>query len=349
MLKLDQPEISSSSTKFVPSHGWALANIVNLATDSIGDHSDSGHFIPGLDCKLYVQVVNSISENLLCWIENSGCFMQKDNEEFREKDDFSSRAIELTNHDKLKSLFIDLLKPVHQQWHLRKLQALVMKKIPNQELDAYNADQYFNFSANFELLNVIFFYYHLLRIFSSLNHSVGSLPILNLLSFTPGFLVELWETLEASIFHGTTHISHDNTPPKDDNSGYHGEASCSKKHIRVAKESGSKWANILQKFAGKSADMVHTDLSSNPINSSQTSEDAYDLWDIEAVRGGAQGVTKDLSCMLHLFCAVYAHLLLVLDDIEFYEKQVYWCYFSLERSILTDSDYFPLFIFFLVG
>lgn len=36
---------------------------------------------------------------------------------------------------------------------------------------------------------------------------------------------------------------------------------------------------------------------------------------------GSQGLSKDLSILLNILCAAYAHLFLVLDDIEFYEKQ----------------------------
>lgn len=53
------------------------------------------------------------------------------------------------------------------------------------------------------------------------------------------------------------------------------------------------------------------------------------MWDIELLRQGPDGISKDLSCLLHLFCASYSHLLLVLDDLEFYEKQVP---FTLEQQ-----------------
>lgn len=320
MLKLDQSAISSSNTEVIPSHGWALANIINLSTEYCSNHSDSGHFVPGLDCKLYVQVINCISENFLSWINNVGELMKKDNERYLEKDDSPSQAVELANLNKLKQLYMEFLKPVNQQWHLQKLRTLVKRNIP-QESETRGAKQFSTLSGNSDFLNVVFFYYYMLRIFSSLNPSIGSLAVLNLLSFTPGFLVELWEALEASIFCETAHISHDGKPSKEDNSGYLTVAACNKKQVRAVKESGSKWANVFQKISGRSTDMGNAEISKDPINSTQTNEDAYDLWDVEAVQRGAQGVTKDLLCMLHLFCATYAHLLLVLDDIEFYEKE----------------------------
>lgn len=316
MLELDRSEISSCSIKVVPSHGWALANIINLTTEFSSDHGDSGHFVSGLDIKMYIQVVDCISENLLNWLENVGGPVKNYNEKYMEEDDSASQAIESSDSDNLKSLYIDLLKPVHQQWHLRKLWALAKKSI------TCGANESLEFFGNFELQNVVFFYYYMIRIFSLFNASVGSLPILNLLSFTPGFLVELWQALEKSIFCGTAHLSPDIKPSKDDNSGCSSEATYNKKQIRGVKETGSKWANVLQKISGKSADMSNANLSSDQTSSSQINEDDYDLWDIETMRRGAHGIAKDLSCMLHLFCATYAHLLLVLDDIEFYEKQV---------------------------
>lgn len=332
MLKLDQSKISLSNTEAVPYHGWSLANIVNLATEHNIDDNDYGHFVPGLDCKLYVDVVNCISENFLSWIENAGGVKGKDNGECSKKNDTSSQVVDSSNSVKLKSSYLEFLKAVHQQWHLRKLWAFAKKNVPYQESDA-RANQHFK-APNFEQLNVIFFYYYMLRIFSSLIPSVGSLPVLNLLSFNPGFLVELWEALETSIFCGTTHNSHDTKPSKDDTSMYFREAASSKKQARVAKESGSKWADVLQKIAGRSADMGNVEISNDPPNSNHTSEHADEFWDVESMRGGAQGITKDLSCMLYLFCATYAHLLLVLDDIEFYEKQAP---FTLQQQRIIAS------------
>lgn len=58
------------------------------------------------------------------------------------------------------------------------------------------------------------------------------------------------------------------------------------------------------------------------MNSQMSNDDSSDIWDVEPFRKGPEGLTTDSSHLIHLFCAVYAHLLLVLDDIEFYEKQV---------------------------
>ncbi|XP_052728708.1 E3 ubiquitin-protein ligase UPL7 isoform X2 [Vigna angularis] len=65
-----------------------------------------------------------------------------------------------------------------------------------------------------------------------------------------------------------------------------------------------------------------TDFNSSHTEPSRPNDDSSDIWDIEPMRNGPQGIPKDMFAMLHLFCATYSHLLLVLDDIEFYEKQV---------------------------
>ncbi|RVX11797.1 E3 ubiquitin-protein ligase UPL7 [Vitis vinifera] len=89
----------------------------------------------------------------------------------------------------------------------------------------------------------------------------------------------------------------------------------------------NKWETMLQKITGKS--QMDVDLISGRTRTSQVKEDAFDVWDVEPLRCGPQGISKDISCLLHLFCATYSHLLLVLDDIEFYEKQVP---FTLEQQ-----------------
>lgn len=293
MRELDQIEISCPDIYF-PSYGWALANFINLATENGICQNHSGQFVKGLECKLYVQVVNCISVNFLAWLDKNTGPMKFFDREYSVKNAASSQTIEETNIHKLKSLYMDLFKPVHHQWHLRKI---------------------WNLDAN-QNLDAVFFYFFLLRIFSLLAPSMGPLPVLNLLSFTPGILFELWEALEKLIFSGSfqTHDSVHNSYNKPSNYDI-----SNKKQVQTAKEYGSKWVNVLQKISGKSADIAN--LNIEPSHSSQIDENVHDLWDIEAMRRGAQGINKDLSCMLHLFCATYAHLLLILDDIEFYEKQ----------------------------
>lgn len=265
------------------------------------------------------------SENLLNWLESNVGLKRKHSDELLATD-YSSEAVASDNSNNMKSSYIDLLKPVHQQWHLRNLLIMVKKNIPTQVADTCATNQSIEYLGNFKLLSVIYLYYYMLRIFSFLNPFLGSLPILNILSFTPGFLVELWEILEASIFSKTGHLSHEVKfckDAKDANFGNCNERICDTRQRRNMKDAGSKWVNVLQKIAGRSTDGNYTNSNDDSLSPDQVNEDAYDLWDVEAMRRGPQGISKDLSCMLHLFCATYAHLLLVLDDIEFYEKQVY--------------------------
>ncbi|KAJ6840077.1 E3 ubiquitin-protein ligase UPL7 [Iris pallida] len=324
MLKLEHSESPYSEAMEVSCSGWALANIINLATDYNNDQDDSRCFIQDLDCRLYVQVMNCISENFLNWLESVVGFMSKNNDDSLEKDDSSFHDTDPTKSSNLKSLYMDLLKPVHQQWHLRKLLAMVKENATVQDVNISAANKDFEYLGNFELLWVVSFYYYMLRIFSFLNPFIGSMPILNLLAFTPGFLVELWETLEKSIFHGADHMSH----IRGANSGSHDGVTYERKQSSV-KETGNKWASILQKISGKTTDVGSMNLSNNSINTSEINGESYDSWDIESMRQGSQGVSKHFSYFLHLFCATYAHLLLVLDDIEFYEKQVP---FTLEQQ-----------------
>lgn len=324
MLKLEHSESPYSEDMEVSCSGWALANIINLATDYNNDQDDSRRFIQDLDCRLYVQVMNCLSENFLNWLESVVGFMRKNNDDSLEKDDPSFYDTDPTKNSNVKSLYMDLLKPVHQQWHLRKLLAMVKENATVQDVNISAANKDLEYLGNFALLWVVSFYYYMLRIFSFLNPFIGSMPILNLLAFTPGFLMELWETLEKSIFHGADHIPR----IRDANSGSHDEVTYERKQSSV-KETGNKWASILQKISGKTTDVGSMNLSNNSINTSEINGESYDPWDIEAMRQGSQGVSKHFSYFLHLFCATYAHLLLVLDDIEFYEKQVP---FTLEQQ-----------------
>ncbi|KAI3522905.1 hypothetical protein L1887_00957 [Cichorium endivia] len=151
------------------------------------------------------------------------------------------------------------------------------------------------------------------------------MPILNMLSFTPGFLSNLWESLENSFFPKSKplHSSNFSEDKRDKIS--------KKKKKGVAKNGSTKWVNVLNKITGKThEDIDHKD-SLNDMGSINKTilDDSFDIWDVEPFRKGPEGLTTDFSHLIHLFCAVYAHLLLVLDDIEFYEKQVP---FTLEQQ-----------------
>ncbi|KAG6502930.1 hypothetical protein ZIOFF_035219 [Zingiber officinale] len=314
MLMLDQ---SDFATKEIPPLGWALANIVNLAIED-DDSGSYGCFIQGLDCKLYTHAVNRILEKFVPWLESNQHSLKWDVDEML----MTSDCIPISaNSDKCTDImfYFDLLKPVHQQWHLRKLLSLAKDSYgaPNSHLIKQTSDN----QGSFKLQDVIYFYYYFLRIFSILNPANGALSILNVLSFTPGFIAEFWEAFECAIFGGTVHMSHAVKQNKEtilDQT----EANSVTRQSRSMKESGHRWATVIQKISRRSNDESTASPRDIPQIPVESAADSYDSWDIEAMKHGAQGISKYLSCALFLFCSTYAHYLLVLDDIEFYEKQV---------------------------
>ncbi|XP_044979660.1 E3 ubiquitin-protein ligase UPL7 isoform X2 [Hordeum vulgare subsp. vulgare] len=324
--KLELAEVSYVDNSTIPYCGWALGNLITLATEH-DDLSNSGCFIQGLDCCLYVHAINCISQNLLkCFEESKGMLHCIDD---RATNNTSiTEEVDTNDSFRIRTLFMDLLKPIYQQWHLRKLLILAKEDVPYERETNHDLDQRQVKCRSLKLTDIICFYYYMLRIFSSLNPSIGPLPILNMLSFTPGFLVDLWGTLEISIFGQTGHKSQEPEHEKQLAGSSSGEQISSTRQRRNAKDAPKKWANVLHKITGKSTDADDTNLSDS-LTSESSNDDALILWDIETMRQGSEGITKDVMHMLHLFCAIYGHLLLVLDDIEFYEKQIP---FTLEQQ-----------------
>ncbi|KAJ7971465.1 E3 ubiquitin-protein ligase UPL7 [Quillaja saponaria] len=323
---MDRSEIPLSS-KGIPPVGWALANVICLATGTDNDSTDSGSFSQGLEYALYVHVVVTLTESLLDYLDNYGC-IKKEKKDIAPSPDPTDTV--LCDVDAtagfLKSSYIDLLRPVCQQWHLKILLAIAnTDSTHSAETPLLNSPEY---SWKLELSDVAFFYSNMLRIFSILNPTLGSLPVLNMLSFTPGFLVSLWAVLENSLFPGDSNISDDHFISKLSFSNK--SVVQEKRQKQVEKDGVNKWVSVLQKFTGKSqaAGKYADQIDSHP-GPSKVNEDSSDVWDIEHMRSGLQGISKDMFCLLHLFCATYSHLLLVLDDIEFYEKQVP---FTLEQQ-----------------
>ncbi|KAL8245218.1 hypothetical protein R6Q59_011476 [Mikania micrantha] len=286
----------SSSSKVLPPVGWALANVFCLATRADSNSKDPGRFTQGLDFSSFIRVVIVLSESLLTYFEEVE-WTQIDN------DSLAELALE---HSSM--LYIDLLKPVCQHWHLMKLLTLV------------NDPSILKDDEKCELTDVAYYYSCMLRIFTILNPVTGSMQILNMLSFTPGFLINLWGPLEQSFFaklsitSETTFSSNNHYTIEDLRDG-------------IPKKK-KKWVNVLNKITGKSqGDLLHIESVNNL--STEIGVDPSDVWDIESLRKGPEGLTVDLSHLIHLFCATYSHLLLVIDDIEFYEKQVP---FTLEQQ-----------------
>ncbi|KHG27780.1 E3 ubiquitin-protein ligase UPL7 -like protein [Gossypium arboreum] len=316
------------SLNAVPPIGWALVNIIGLAAGSENDFTHSGALNQGLEYATYVHVVTILADNLLSWLHDAG-WNEKGNQNLEGNDGAYEPPVSMqenkTTCGSLKTSFIDLFRPVCQQWHLKKLleksttyaytDESKTKILPPNNLESLE---------NLRLLDIAYFYSYMLRIFAAFNPMIGPLPILNMLSFTPGFLGNIWGVLESSIFLGNSHTIGDANYARSKVSGK--KKGVDKKLKQASNDGVSKWANVLQKLTGKS--QVEVDFS-DPADDHQVDEDASDVWDVEPLRRGPQGISKDMSCLLHLFCATYSHLLLVLDDIEFYEKQVP---FTLEQQ-----------------
>lgn len=308
------------SFNVIPPVGWALANFICLATGNGNDSVDSGSFNQGLDCALYVHVVITLAESLLACLDNIG-WLRKKKKSLQTDVESLTKPVDMVLHEGeatyelLIMSYIDQFRPVCQQWHLTNLLASVNTDATNKaETSISNSLEYL---GRLDLCDVAIFYSNLLRIFSVLSPIRGSLPVLNMLSFTPGFLVRLWGVLEDSYFSGDKHISDNQTSETGKHKAFE------KMQKQVSKDGANKWVSVLHKFTGKS--QTATDCI-DPIGShsapSTVNEDPSDVWDIEPMRHGPQGIPKNMFAMLHLFCATYSHLLLVLDDIEFYEKQV---------------------------
>ncbi|KAL3532022.1 hypothetical protein ACH5RR_005543 [Cinchona calisaya] len=300
----------------MPQVAWALANIIFLSTGSDDGAVCSGTFSPGLDLVSYVRVVVILAENLLACVEKYG-WIRLENQEIEVDVDMPATC------DAFMMSYMDFLKPVCQQSHLMGLLNLE-KDISFPLTDAHNSSESFR---GCELLDIAYYYSCMIRIFSALNPVLGSLPVLNMLSFTPGFLSKLWEALERSLFPGKSYIAKDNFSGNNISKGK--DDVSQRKQRWYAKDGGNKWVNVLHKFAGNSPTESSNANSSGKSSFDRMGDHYSAVWDVEALRRGPVGLSKDMYCLLHLFCATYSHLLLVLDDIEFYEKQVP---FTLEQQ-----------------
>ncbi|XP_051152386.1 E3 ubiquitin-protein ligase UPL7 [Andrographis paniculata] len=320
MSEMDQLEVTSRK---MPQVGWALANIVYLAS------LDSGKFSEGLDFASYLQVVILLTEKLLTSLGGLQQIRRKD-EDIQGGNDSSSESGLVFDDTSVfpKLTYMDMLKPAYQQWHLKKLLAFakdasvcVAGDFPSGCLKP---------QGKYGLLDIAHYYSCMLRLFSTLNPVIKSLPVLNMLSFTPGFLFSLWEELENYLFQGKNRSMESNSLYSITTSQGRSSGDYDRRQKRVNKDTGNKWTNVLQKITGKSQTENDYAYSGNGQSSfSQMEELHSDWWDIVSLRQGPEAIPEDISCLLLLFCSSYSHLLLVLDDMEFYDKQVP---FTLEQQ-----------------
>jgi ubiquitin-protein ligase E3 B len=324
-----------SCTMEIPSVGWVIGNIISLATVSETDFMDPQESNPEMFYVLYVHVIVTLAENLLSQVESVGI-----------QDihlDIEATSNETEKGNSVKISFVEMLRPVCQQWHLAKLLAASGKEIRViADKDASTSSK--KGSETLGLLDIARLYSCMLRIFCVMNPVLGPLPVLNMLSFCPGYIVSLWNSLESVLLpengctaddasHGSAKTSWNTRSPSE------------KKLKHLKNDSVNKWVNVLNKFSGKSpGPREHVECTSDQPGSGQVNESTNDVWDVETLRGGPVGISKEVSCLLHLFCATYAHLLVVLDDIQFYEKQVPFMLEKQQRiaSMLNTLVYYGL-------
>ncbi|XP_010504062.1 PREDICTED: E3 ubiquitin-protein ligase UPL7-like isoform X1 [Camelina sativa] len=300
-----------SCTMEIPSLGWAIGNIISLATSSETDFMDPQELNPEMFYVLYGHVIVTLAENLLSQVENVGTQDIHPDIEATLKTEKGENSVKIS--------FVELLRPVCQQWHLAKLLAVSGKEIRViAEKD----------TETLGLLDIARLYSCMLRIFCVLNPVVGPLPVLNMLSFCPGYIVSLWNSLESFLLPKSG-CRADDLSQGSVKTPWNKRSPSEKKMKHLKNDGVNKWVNVLNKFSGKSpGPREHVECTSAQPESSQVNE-STDAWDVETLRCGPVGISKDVSCLLHLFCATYAHLLVVLDDIQFYEKQVP---FTLEKQ-----------------
>ncbi|KAJ6721644.1 hypothetical protein OIU85_024706 [Salix viminalis] len=160
------------------------------------DYVEPGGLNQGLDYAVYVHVVIILAENLLSWLDDGG-LTGKENQYAQVIAETSAEPIgkalcETETTRALKMTYVSLLRPVCQQWHLTKLLAM-SKMDANINGDETLPIKTLKYSEKLDLLGIAYFYSCMLRIFAILNPTGGSLPVLNMLSFTPGFPGKHWK------------------------------------------------------------------------------------------------------------------------------------------------------------
>ncbi|CAM8916889.1 unnamed protein product [Rhodiola kirilowii] len=313
---LEVEEANTSETVVFSPAGFALGNIICLAVSPYMNTMNLGEFTCDLNYALYVRGVTLLSQDLLRWLDKhrpSSMANQLYISVMETSNANDTREDETTYQMNL--MFMDLLKPIYQRWHHLHL----LSTIESGDLIQENANPTAANPRNLQLLDIVYFYCSMLKIFTMLNPGAGSLPILNMLSFTSGFLDRLWDAIEVFAFpvedHQQKNINILNNKGE-------GEPSTNKAK-GSSKAGGPRWANVLHKITGKpQTDSGFLGSSDSETMVNQASASYNEKWDVEPLRRGPHGIPKDMSSFLHLFCASYSHLLLVLEDEEFYEKQV---------------------------
>lgn len=329
----------------IPPSAWALANIVTLAAGppkKCNEDSElPGEFVKGLDCEAYVVAACSILEQLLPWIEGLQLKVRVDKEE--DVDESALHTMGLTAaqgpNDAVLRHLTGQFQPLCEQWHLKQL----LDHIPRKGTTSYTEKVAMHSASGSQnsifiglrLPHIAKLYANLLTLISALK---GPWPVLNVLAFAPGFLFELWEWLDDALQitqsgNGKKLANMDMTI---DSSVHSNKAGIQRKDDRPGGSLSTRWASAVSKIKGKVPSADATEVDKVVFERKSHGQDLVsDTWEIKSLKGGPGGIPHESLPVLLLFCAAYGHLLMVLDDDEFYEQQVP---FTLEQQCFIAAS-----------
>ncbi|XP_024365783.1 E3 ubiquitin-protein ligase UPL7 isoform X2 [Physcomitrium patens] len=189
----------------VPLSAWALSNIVCLASHTLEKNSQ---FVNGLVCQEYVQALCCLLEDLNPWIETIQKRKKAEKIAGEGEDDRSVQGSKIigignetskTRETVIFQLLVENLRPLHKEWHLLQLmnEAALNDSAPMMFLAAKRSPKSTT-KKLFSQSDVAKLYSNLLSVFAVLNPFGGALPILNLLAFTPGLLLQFWDWIQTS-------------------------------------------------------------------------------------------------------------------------------------------------------
>ncbi|MCO5588844.1 hypothetical protein L7F22_042804 [Adiantum nelumboides] len=299
----------------------ALINIVALSKDITINGSTK--FVDALAFSAYLKAVCALLDQSLPWIKSlqtaSAATEQDDNHEcLVHKTGYSKRdkCLEAFSSADTRLQMIKDLSPLCQHWHLKQLldQSCRVRALEAEHIDLSSA----TVTAELKLSDIAMLYSRLSSVFKSLHEERIPCPVLNLLAFAPGFLCQLWVWLDDVL--GLSLCCKEEPKLKTvetKETGKHLD-SVSSKDERPGSSLSSRWAFAVSKIKGKGSCSDAMDSNVKVIDEDRV----FNMWDIDRMRSGPKGMPKEVLHVLTLFCAAYGHLLMILDDNEFYERQV---------------------------
>ncbi|KAH6558476.1 hypothetical protein KP509_1Z062300 [Ceratopteris richardii] len=228
----------------------------------------------------------------------------------------------------IKLQVMSYLEPFCQYWHLKELLSSVCQ---NRSSDPGRMESGLKIVyANLKLPDIGMLYLKLLAVFKSLHEERIPCPVLNLLAFAPGFLHQLWAWLDDAL--GLTQDFIEKCSIDMAETSKHLHKGVSRKDERLGGSLSSRWAFAVSKIKGKGSNSDGVELDSR-VNEEGRSFNVWEagklknggdssIWEIKKMKNDLLCIPEEVMHVLTLFCASYCHLLMILDDDEFYEKQV---------------------------